>query len=170
MRKNLLCIIIALLCVSIATAQDFKKVQVTLKNGQVFKGKKGTLTNESVSFLYGSAQKTFPLNEVNLVQTKEGKAGKWALGMGGGCLGVCVITLAASGSAVNDGTYTYGQLIAGSVIWVGIFTGAGVLIGSALDHWNNAYISKVTSQLKNFDLNIGSTKYAKYNVGFSYRF
>lgn len=170
MKKILFCIIVALLSVSVVTAQDFKKVQVTLKNGQVFKGKSGTLTSESVSFLSSSGQKTFSLGEVNLVQTKEGKAGKWALGMGGGCLGLCVITIAASGSEVDAGTYTYGQLIGGSVIWVAIFTGAGYLIGNATDHWNNAYISKGSAMLKNFNLNIGPSKYAKCNVGFTYRF
>ena len=39
------------------TAQDFKIVQVTLKNGQVYKGKKGTLSNESISFLSGQSAK-----------------------------------------------------------------------------------------------------------------
>lgn len=170
MKKNLICIIIALLSVSMVSAQSYKIVQVTLKTGQTFKGKKGMLTNESVSFFKGSAQQTYPLNEVSLVQAKEGKAGKWALAMGGGCLGVCAITIAASGSAVDEGTYTYGTLIGGSLIWTGIFAGAGAIIGNSSDHWQNVYIVKATSKLKNFDINFGPNKFAKYNIGFTYTF
>jgi hypothetical protein len=170
MKKNLICIIIALLSVSMVSAQSYKIVQVTLKNGQAIKAKKGTLTNESISFLSGSVQKTYPLNEVSLVQAKEGKAGKWALAMGGGCLGVCIIAIAGSGSAVDAGTYSYGQLIAGSIIWTGIFAGIGAVIGNATDHWQNVYITKANSQLKNFDINFGPSKFAKYNIGFAYKF
>ena len=178
MKKNLFCIFIALLCVSLVTAQDYKIVQVTLKNGQVFKGKKGTLSNESISFLSASAQKTYPLNEVSLVQAKEGKAGKWALAMGGGCLGVCIISIAATGGTVSttdetgttEVTYSTGALIAGSIIWAGIFAGAGALIGNASDHWQNVFITKATSKLKNFDINFGPNRFAKYNVGFAYKF
>jgi len=177
MKKNLICIIIALLSVSVVTAQDYKIVQVTLKNGQVFKGKKGTMSNESISFLSGSAQKTYPLSEVNLVQAKEGKAGKWALAMGGGCLGVCIIAIIVNGTSgttdPNTGEevqYSTGQLVAGSIIWTGIFAGAGALIGNASDHWQNVYISKAASLLKKIDFNIAPDRYAKYNVGFTYKF
>ena len=173
MKKNLFCIIISLLSVSMVTAQDYKIVQVTLKNGQVFKGKQGTLSGESISFLSGSAQKTYPLNEVNLVQAKEGKAIKWALGMGGGCLGIGLLVSVTQGNKTNEATgeaYGTGTLLAGSVIWAGLFAGAGALIGGASDHWQNVYISKVTSKLKNFDLNIGPNRYAILNIGFTYKF
>lgn len=173
MKKNLICFIIALLSVSMVAAQDYKIVQVTLKNGQVSKGKKGTLTGESISFLSGSAQRTYPLNEVNLVQAKEGKAGKWALAMGGGCLGVGLIVTAAQAGKVNESTgvtYDAGTLIAGSLIWAGIFAGIGAIIGNASDRWENVYITKPTSRLKNFDINFGPNRFAKYNVGFAYKF
>ena len=173
MKKNLVCFVIALLSISMVTAQDYKIVQVTLKNGQVFKGKDGTLTNESVSFLSGSAQKTYPLNEVNLVQAKEGKAKKWALAMGGGCLGVGLLVSVTQGGKYNEisgETYPVGTLIAGSVIWAGVFAGAGALIGSAADKWQNVYITKTSSMLKNFKLNLGPSRYAKVNIGVTYRF
>jgi len=177
MKRNLICMIIALLSICVVTAQDYKIVQVTLKNGQVFKGKKGILSNESISFLSGSAQKTYPLNDVSLVQAREGKAGKWALAMGGGCLGVCIVVIAVNASSgttdPNTGetiTYSTGQLIAGSLIWTGIFAGAGALIGNASDHWQNVFITKTTSKLKNFDINFGPSRFAKYNVGFAYKF
>lgn len=173
MKKNLICIIIALLCVSMVAGQDFKIVQVTLKNGQVFKGKKGTLTNESISFLSGSAQKTYTLNEVSLVQAKEGKAGKWALAMGGGCLGVGVLVSVTQGGKYNEATgetYDTGTLLLGSLIWAGIFAGGGALIGSASDKWQNVYISKATSMLKYFNINFIPNKYAKVNIGFTYKF
>lgn len=173
MKKNLLCVIIALLSVSMITAQDFKIVQVTLKNGQVFKGKNGTLSNESISFLSGSAQKTYPLNEVNLVQAREGKAKKWALAMGGGCLGVGLLVSVTQGNKINEATgepYGTGTLLAGSVIWAGIFAGAGALIGGATDKWQNVYITKSTSMLKNFKFNLGPSRYAKVNIGITYKF
>ena len=173
MKKNLLCIIIALLSVCVVTAQDYKIVQVTLKNGQVFKGKKGTLSNQSISFLSGSVQKTYALNEVSLVQAKEGKAGKWALAMGGGCLGICLIATAAEAGKVNESTgatYDAGTLIAGSILWAGIFTGVGALIGAGIDHWQNVYITKATSRLKNFNFNFGPNRYAKYNFTLAYKF
>jgi hypothetical protein len=173
MKKILIGVILALLSVSVVTAQDYKIVQVTLKNGQVFKGKKGTLSAESVSFLSGSAQKTYPLNEVSLVQAREGKAGKWALAMGGGCLVVGLIVTATQAGKVNEAsgeTYSAGTLIAGSLIWTGIFAGAGALIGNASDHWQNVFITKATSKLKNFDINFGPNRFAKYNVGFAYKF
>jgi hypothetical protein len=177
MKKNLILIIITLLSVSMVTAQDFKIVQVTLKNGQVYKGKKATLTAESVSFLSGSAQKTYPLNDVSLVQAREGKAGKWALAMGGGCLAVCIVVVAVNASqdtettgTTDEVTYSTGTLIAGSIIWTGIFAGAGALIGNASDHWQNVFITKATSKLKNIDINFGPNRYAKYNVGFTYKF
>jgi hypothetical protein len=175
MKKNLLLLIVALLSVTIVTAQDYKKVQVTLKNGQVFKGKKANLTNESIAFLSGDAQKTYPLNEVTLVQAKEGKAGKWALAMGGGCLGVCIIAIAVNSSQTSsdtdtETTYTTGALIGGTIIWTGIFAGLGAIIGNASDHWENVYINKATSKLKNFDFSFGPNRYAKYNVGIAYKF
>ena len=116
-------------------AQDFKIVQVTLKNGQVYKGKKGTLTNESISFLSNQAQKTFPLNEVTLVQAKKGKAGKWALAMGGGCLVWGLLSIVDKVGSRNYSTLdvdlSYGTLLLGSLSWAGIFAGGGALIGSA---------------------------------------
>lgn len=173
MKKNLIFIIIAFLSVSLVTAQDFKIVQVTLKNGQVYKGKKGTLTGESISFLSNQAQKTFPLTDVTLVQAKEGKAGKWALAMGGGCLGVGIIVSVTQGGKYNEvsgETYDTGTLLLGSFLWAGIFAGGGALIGSASDKWQNVYISKATSMLKYLNINFVPTKYAKVNIGFTYKF
>lgn len=173
MKKNLICLILALLSVGVVSAQNYKIMQVTLKNGIVEKGKKGTFTNESVSFNSGSLLKTFPLSEVSLVQAKEGKAGKWALAMGGGCLGVGLIVTATQAGKVNEisgESYDAGTLIAGSIIWAGVFAGAGAIIGTLSDRWQNVYIARSTSMLKNFDLNFGPNKYANYNIGVSYKF
>lgn len=179
MNKNLFFILVALSFLSVVNAQDFKIVQVTLENGQTFKGKKGILTDESISFRSGTDQKTVPLSEVSLVQAKKGRAGKLALAMGGGCFGICVISIAATGGEVtsvdasgNSTTVTYpmGQLMAGTIIWTGIFAGIGALIGGASDHWQNVFISKKSSFLNNVNLNIGPNKYAKVNIGFTYRF
>ena len=48
--------------------------------------------------------------------------------------------------------------------------GGGALIGSARDKWQNVYITKTTSMLKNFNFNFGPSRYAKVNIGFTYKF
>jgi hypothetical protein len=173
MKKSLIFISFFVFTAIVVTAQDYKIVQITLKNGQVFKGKKGTLSTESISFLSGSTQKTYPLSDVSLVQAKDGKAKTWALGMGGGCLVVGLVVTATQAGKVNEASgevYSAGTLIAGSIIWAGIFAGAGALIGSASDHWQNVYINKATSNLKNIKFNFGPSRYAKYNLTLAYKF
>ena len=102
MKTKLLPTIIGLLIVVSTFAQDYKRVQVTTKDGITYKGKNGTLTKESVSFLSGSSQKTLNLADVNIVQAREGKAGKWALYSGGGCLGLGLIVSLTQGGKYNE--------------------------------------------------------------------
>lgn len=173
MAKKLFLVIVASLIVGAAFAQDYKKVQVITKDGLTIKGKNGILTQESITFIGGSGQKTFPLSDVNLVQAKEGKAGKWALYSGGGCLGLGLIVSLTQGgkyNEVSDMTYDTGTLLIGSVIWAGIFAGAGAIIGSLSDDWETVYNRTSSSLHKNFKFNLGANQYAGLNLTLSFKF
>ncbi len=180
MKKIVFLILVVFFCVSISQAQTYKKVKVTTKDGLVTKGSKATLSDESISFMMNGNQKTYSLSEVTLVQAREGKAGKWALWSGGGCLGIGILVSVTQGGSPNEVTgennADTGTLLLGSVLWAGIFAGAGALIGSATDKYENVYISpKATSFIKKFDLNLSSKKFSmdnptKYNLTLSYKF
>ncbi len=173
MKTKLLSTVVGLLIVVSTFAQDYKRVQVITKDGITYKGKDGTLTKESVSFLSGSGQKTFNLADVNIVQAREGNAGKWALYSGGGCLGIGLIVSLTQGGKYNEvsgETYDTGTLLAGSVIWAAIFAGAGALVGSATDKWEIVYNRTTSSVLKNFKFDVGTNQYAGVNFTLTYKF
>lgn len=164
-----------LLCVFVVQAtytQDYKRVQVTLRDGQMYKGKNGLISDGALTFTTGSLQKTYSLSDVNLVQAKEGKAMKWALGMGGGCLALGLITTATQAGKYNEvsgETYSAGTLLAGSLIWAGIFAGAGALIGSLADPWQIVYNRSSSSIWKNFNFKLGSDPYTRVNLTLTYK-
>lgn len=169
MTRKLFCLIILVLSVSVLSAQQYKKVKVTLKDGIVLKGTKGTLTEESFSCSVSNTFKTYSLDDVRLIQAKEGKAGKWALGFGGGCAGLVILTGLVSGAdGIEEAGGTTGSFILGGVLWTGIFAGIGALIGNASDRYENVYLGPTASILKNFDLNLTSNPFAKYNLTLSY--
>ena len=161
-----------LLLANVSFAQTYNKVKVTLNNGVTIEGKKGNITEESVSFMKGTTLKTYDLSEVSLIQAKKGKALKWALGCGGGCLGVCLIAGVASGEeGIEDAGGTVGEYIGGSILWAGIFAGVGALIGTLSDDYNNVYMnSKTSSLIKRFDLGLTRNPAANYNLTLSYKF
>ena len=171
MTRKLFCLIVLVLSVSVLSAQQYKKVKVTMNDGIVLKGTKGTLTEESFSCTVASTFKTYDLNDIRLIQAKEGKAGKWALGFGGGCAGIVIIVGLASGSdGIEDAGGSVGTYIAGGVLWTGIFAGIGALIGNASDRYENVYLGSAASLLKNFDLNLTSNQFAKHNLSLSYTY
>ncbi len=156
----------AFLLANVSFAQTYPKVKVTLKNGTIVEGKKGNITKESISFMEGTALKTYDLSEVTLIQAKKGKAAKWALGCGGGCLGICLITTAA-----NPNDDDVGTLLAGSLIWTGVFAGVGALIGHLTDDYNSVYGNTGTSSIiKRFNLGLASNQFTNYNLTLSYKF
>jgi hypothetical protein len=173
MSKKVLSVILFFLIVGATNAQDYKKVQVTTREGMTIKGKNGILTKESISFLTGSGQRTYPISDVNLIQAKEGKAGKWALYSGGGCLGIGLIVSLTQGGKYNETsgeTYDTGTLLAGSVIWAGIFAGAGAIVGSLVDNWEIVYNRNTSAVLKNFRFDLGTNQYAGLNFRLSRKF
>jgi hypothetical protein len=174
--KNVICFMVAVFfCISISQAQSYSRVKVTLKKGFVFKGSKALLDKESITFRYQGNQKTFPLSDVLIVEARDGKAGKWALGCGGGCLAVCAIAGAVSGKdGIEEAGATVGQYVAGTFIWTGIFAGVGAIIGSLSDKYRNVYTSSSTSWLNRFKFDLTSnqpTKYypAKYSLTLAYK-
>jgi len=178
MKKIVFLFLCVFFCISISQAQQtFKKVKVTTKDGVIAKGSKATLSDESISFITKGEQKTYSLSDVSLVQAQEGKAGKWALYCGGGCLGVAAIAGIASGSeGIEEAGGTVGTYVAGTILWTGIAAGVGALIGKASDKYENVYVSpKATSFLNKINLNLSSKQLSinnpvKYNLTLSYKF
>ncbi len=170
MNKKLFCFVVIIFCISVLSAQGYPKVKVTTNDGLILKGKDGVLTDESITFLVSNSPKTFLLNDVSLIQAKEGKAGKWALGFGGGCAGIVLIAGIVTGSeGIEDAGGTTGTYILGGLIWTGLFAGIGALIGNASDHYETVFIRSTASMLKKFDLNISPNQFAKYNLTLSYK-
>ncbi len=173
MIKKSVFIFLALLVVHATYAQDYKRVQVTLRDGQVHKGKNGVISEGALTFTGASMQKTYSLTDVNIVQAKEGKALKWALGCGGGCLAIGLITTATQAGKYNDisgETYSAGTLLGGSLIWAAGFAGVGALIGSLTDPWKIVYNRTTSSIWNNLDLNLQGDPYTKVNLTLSYKF
>ncbi|HER09565.1 MAG TPA: hypothetical protein ENO20_11720 [Bacteroides sp.] len=154
-------------------AQDYKHVQVSLRDGQTYKGKNGIISEGALTFTSGSMQKTYSLTDVNIIQAKEGKALKWALGCGGGCLAIGLITTATQAGKYNDisgETYSAGTLLAGSLIWAGAFAGVGALIGSLTDPWKIVYNRSSASIWNDLDLNLAPDPFTGVNLTLSYKF
>jgi len=170
MFRKIFFVILGFLTITAVSAQQYKQVQVSLRDGQTLKGKNGAMFSENVSFTSGGLQKTYALYDVDYIQAKQGKALKWAIGMGGGCLGLCVLSGVIVGSAgIEEMGGTVGQYIAGTVIWTGLFAGLGALIGHLTDPWRMVYSKGSSSIWNNFDLYLGSNQYAKVNLTLSYK-
>lgn len=171
MTKIIIGFIFVFLNIGITHAQVYNKVKVTLRDGVVLEGKKGFITQESISFTTGTAQQTYSLYDVNLIQAKQGKAKKWALGCGGGCVGLCVVSGIVQGSdGLAEYDLTPATYAAGCAIWVGICAGAGALIGHLTDDYETVYTGSSSSILKNFKFSVGTNQFTKYNLILAYRF
>jgi len=170
MKRFIMCAIVVVLGCGLLSAQQYKKVKVTTTEGFVEKGKKGILTNESFTFLSGTESKTYTLDQLQMVQAKEGKAGKWALGFGGGCAGLVLISGIAAGSGgIADAGGTTGTYIVGGLIWTGLFAGVGALIGVLVDDYETVYLKGTASRMmQNLKLNVYSNQFTNYNVGLTY--
>lgn len=160
---------------SAVNAQSYKKVKVTLTNGLVQKGSEATISDETVSFNSEGEIKTYPLSDVSMIQAKKGSAEKWALGCGGGCLAVEVISGIVSGTdGIEAQGGTVGQFIVGTVLLTGISAGVGYLIGSLTDHDEIVY-NKNLSLLNNIKFNVTTDQLTKQgpkisNLTLSFRF
>ena len=171
MTKKIFCLLIVLMNIGILHAQQYNNVRVTLRDGVILEGKQGFISDESVSFTTGTTQQTYSLYDVNLIQAKQGKAKKWAIGCGAGCAGVCILAGVVSGAeTLADLDSNWGTYALGSVLWTAIFAGSGALIGHLTDDYQTVYSGGMSSLLKNLRLNVTSNQLSKYNLTLAYRF
>ena len=129
MKKIIFILLAVFVCTSVLNAQSYKKVKVTLKEGQVITGSKGLLSEESISFKTGGVQTDYPLSKVMAIQAKQGKAGMYALASGCGCFSIFALAYAANPDSFEEQGLSFGQVMVGSLIWSGITAGAGAPAG-----------------------------------------
>lgn len=167
MKKISILLLAAFLMSGAAFSQNYKSVKVTLDNGLIVKGKNALLGNESISLTTNTGQATYSLDEVSLIQAKQGKAASWALGCGGCCLGGYAVlgVMAASGTLqVNGEPYQFnvGSFIGETLLATGVSVGVGYLIGTLLDKDEVVY-HRTSPRLSNFNLNVNSNRITKYD-------
>ena len=149
-------------------AQHYPKVKVILKNGATFEGKNGSMDKESLTLTSDSQTQSYPLRDIQLVMAKKGSAGKWAAGFGGGCAAICLVSILAQS---GNEEYDSGRLMLGSLLWVGIFSGAGYIIGALTDNWQTVYMAPSQSSLLSpFHLGMGVNRNGTVTVGLSHNF
>ena len=124
----------------------YPKARIFMKNGQMIQGESLIMDMENVTLRINGFPQTFQTSDVSNIMVKKGYAGDFALCGGGGCLALCAVTLAASYKNLTDDLkqddeLTVGQLVAGSLIWVAIFTGGGYLLGYFIDDWTPIFIA-----------------------------
>ena len=146
-------------------SQNFSKLKITTKQGLTLTGKQGSINNEAVLLSIDEQQKSYPLSDIQSIMAKKGSAGKWALGFGGGCLALCLVTTVMNPNGENVGT-----LLLGSVIWTGIFAGLGGLLGMAMDPWTTVYFGQNTAFINRIKLNLDADDHGHVLVGLSYQF
>ncbi len=180
MKKISILLLAVFMLSAAAYSQNYKSVKVTLDNGLIIKGKNTLIGNESVSLTTNTGPKTYSLDEVTLIQAKQGKAGSWALGCGGCCLGGYAIlgVVAASGSLQdlngNPYQFNFGSFIGETLLATGISAGVGYLIGSILDKEEVVYHG-TKPKLSNLNFNVSTDRLTKYDplttgLKLSYRF
>jgi len=173
MTKKVFCLIVAIMIIAIPLlAQEipgqYKKVKVILKSNVTATGKNGTINTAMgyLSFTSRGQKITYPMEDIQTIMAKKGNAGTWALAFGGGCAAICAVAV-----AVGSDEYSTGTLIGGSVIWVGIFSAGGYLIGSLTDKWETVYFAQDrASLLSHFRLKMGINRNGAITVGLSFNF
>jgi hypothetical protein len=124
----------------------YPKARIFMKNGQMIQGERLIMDMETVTLRIDGFPQTFQTADVSNIMVKKGYAGDFALCGGGGCFALCAITLAVSYKDFSDDPYnetdlTVASFIAGSLIWVALFTGGGYLLGNLIDGWTPIFIA-----------------------------
>jgi hypothetical protein len=135
----------------------YPKARIFMKNGQMVQGESLIMDMENTTLRINGFPQTFQTSDVSNIMVKKGYASDFALCSGGGCLALCAVALAVSYKNFNDDYYyetdfTVGSFIAGSLIWVAIFTGGGYLIGNLIDDWTPIYLAPRASGFGNNEL------------------
>jgi hypothetical protein len=165
MKKISILLLAVFILSAAAYSQNYKSVKVTLDNGLIIKGKNALIGNESVSLTTNSGPKTYSLDEVTLIQAKQGKAGSWALGCGAGCLAFELIYGAANGFRgvdLNGNETSVGQFLVGAAFETAIGAGIGYLIGAILDKEEVVYLGS-KPKLSNLNFNVSTDRLTKYD-------
>ncbi len=148
-------------------AQKYNKMKITLSDGPSITGKKGTLSDESVSFLVGGELRTYSLADVKLVTAKKGSAGTWAAGMGGCCLATFALA-GLLGDKDELAEIGVGPYIGASLFLTGLSAGFGYLIGALTDPWKNIYIAKLPVAINRIKPLVSLDPKGRPLLGFAY--
>ena len=162
------CTLIAVVLCDNLSAQSYARVKVSFINGNTLEGRNGYLDNQNVFLTVNNRESGYTLDDIFYIQAKRGLAGKYALGFGGGCLALGLVsTLTYSGDEFEQS-----DLLLGSLLWAGLFAAAGGLIGSISDQWTEIYRQSPQSSLLHDRVNLSftSNKNAPVNIGIVYRF
>ena len=141
-------VFLTLFCFNISNAQGYlvtyPKGKIILKQGQIVKGTDLEITKEVAYLKIKELKQEFKMTDIYQIEAKKGKAEKWGMACCGGCLGVTMLTLAASGGETTDEygdteNIDTGEYLLGAGLWAGIFYAGGYLVGAVLDDWETVY-------------------------------
>lgn len=150
-------------------SQQYNKVQITLNDGPIISGKKGSVSEESVSCMVDGQLQKYSLDDVNLVTAKKGSAIKWAGGLGGCCLGTFAMAgVLGDRDQLND--LGVGPYIASSLLMTAVGAGLGYLIGALTDPWKKIYMANYPMVMNRIKPLVSLDQRGKPMIGFSYRF
>lgn len=149
---------------SMYAQESYSKMRISFRDGTSVEGKKGTMGRENVTLMVGGTSQNYSLDEIDIIMARKGRIGKYAMGFGGGCLAIGLLT-----TVVNPNDDDVGTLLAGSFLWAGIFAGIGAGVGALSDPWTNIYVRRSQSSiLKDLNLTFSSNRLAPYNIGLVY--
>jgi hypothetical protein len=160
MKKIISILILLIFVISFSQAQDYRRVKINMSNGLMMKGSNAVVNNEVLTVTTGGMVREIGMNEVNSILAKSGKAEKFALGCGAGCLVGSLLSLMSTEAATMESQeVTVGQYVVSSVFWSGVSAGIGYLIGSLLDPYEVVYI-KSTSFMNKVQINLNTNTLA----------
>ncbi len=157
-------IIMLIICESVS-AQSYPRMRILFENGITVVGKKGFMHQEEVRMDVSGSPIRYPYDDIIRIETKQGRAGKYALGFGGGCLALGLLVTAIN----TDDEFDTGELILGSILWAAIFAGVGAGVGALTDPWRTVYSGKRDSVFDRLDLSLTSNKHAPFIIGVVYK-
>ena len=134
---------------------SYKKGRIFFKNGATLEGKNLFIDGTTATITMGMDTKSYNLSDIQQILAKEGKGGKYAMVLGGGCLALGILSYVAGDDETFEESYggqskseASGQYFAGLAIWVGCLAGVGYLIGNAADSWTTVYVGSTGSLIE----------------------
>jgi len=156
MKRIVFAIALLMLVAGSMHAQSYKQVKITLSNGLLVKGSNALIQGDTITVKSGGYIKSYDMGNVVSIQAKDGKASVWALGCGGGCMALCLVTtFSQSSEDLDEQGYTVGQYLIESLLYSGLSAGVGYAIGALIDSYDVVYI-KQSSLLKRMHLDVST--------------